>query len=112
MLTTRGRVSGLPRSNPVYLIEIDGHRWLVAPYGEVSWVHNARKWGRVGISKGSSSEELIVEEVGADEAAPVLREYLREVPVVRSYFDVPADGPPDEFEAEAACHPVFRLVPG
>jgi deazaflavin-dependent oxidoreductase (nitroreductase family) len=110
MLTTRGRRSGLPRSNPVYLIEIDGSRWLVAPYGEVSWVHNARTWGRVGISKGSSTEELLVEEVGPGEAAPVLKKYLREIPIVKPYFDVSADASTGEFEAEAVRHPVFRLV--
>jgi deazaflavin-dependent oxidoreductase (nitroreductase family) len=112
MLTTRGCRSGLPRSNPVYLIEFDGRRWLVAPYGEVSWVRNARESGRVGISKGSSREELIAEEVGAREAAPVLRKYLRRVPVVRPYFDVSAGAPAEDFEAEAARHPVFRLLSG
>ncbi len=31
-----------PRTNPVTVVEHDGRRWLVAPYGPVSWVHNAR----------------------------------------------------------------------
>ena len=40
LLTTRGRRTGRPRSNPVTVVEHDGHRWLVAPYGAVPWVHN------------------------------------------------------------------------
>ena len=42
LLTTQGRKTGLPRTNPVVPVEHGGRRWLVAPYGPVSWVHNAR----------------------------------------------------------------------
>ena len=41
LLTTRGRKTGRPRTNPVVPVEHDRRRWLVAPYGPVSWVHNA-----------------------------------------------------------------------
>jgi hypothetical protein len=47
LLTVRGRKTGIPRSNPVTLVDGDqGRRWLVAPYGDVGWVRNAR--GRAG----------------------------------------------------------------
>ena len=46
LLTTQGRRTGKPRTNPVVPVEHDGRRWLVAPYGPVSWVHNARAAGR------------------------------------------------------------------
>jgi deazaflavin-dependent oxidoreductase (nitroreductase family) len=42
LLTTRGRKTGRPHTNPVTLVEQDGRSWLVAPYGAVSWVQNAR----------------------------------------------------------------------
>ena len=42
LLTVRGRKSGQPYSTPVTLVEEAGERWLVAPYGEVGWVRNAR----------------------------------------------------------------------
>jgi hypothetical protein len=42
LLTVHGRKSGALYSTPVRLIEQDGKRWLVAPYGEVAWVRNAR----------------------------------------------------------------------
>ena len=47
LLTTRGRKTSRPRTNPVVPVEQDGRLWLVAPYGAVSWVHNARAAGRV-----------------------------------------------------------------
>lgn len=51
LLTTRGRRTGQTRRNPVVLVEGDGRRWLVAPYGPVSWVHNARAAGQVHLTR-------------------------------------------------------------
>jgi len=42
ILTVQGRKTGRPYSTPVDVLELDGQRWLVAPYGPVSWVANAR----------------------------------------------------------------------
>src|SRR5262245_14501595 len=42
LLTVPGRRTGHPRSTPVPLVERGGERWLVAPYGAVGWVRNAR----------------------------------------------------------------------
>ena len=39
----------------------------------------------------------------------MLREYLRSTPIVKPYFDVPADAPVEAFVAEATRHPVFRV---
>jgi hypothetical protein len=47
LLTTRGRKTGRPRTNPVILVQHEQRRWLAAPYGAVSWVLNARAAGRV-----------------------------------------------------------------
>jgi hypothetical protein len=41
LLTVRGRRTGIRHSTPVTLVEKGTNRWLVAPYGEVSWVRNA-----------------------------------------------------------------------
>lgn len=108
VLTVPGRTTGEPHSTPVRLIE-NGGRWLVAPYGEVGWVRNARAAGTVTLGRRGRSETLAIEEVGPDEAAPVLREYVRKVPVVRPYFEAGRDAPLEAFAAEAARHPVFRL---
>ena len=109
VLTVRGRKTGRPYSTPVTLIE-DGDGWLVAPDGEVAWVRNARAAGEVEIGRKGCSELLGLEEVAPEEGAPVLREYLAQVPIVRPYFDVTPDSPPEDFQAEAARHPVFRLT--
>ena len=57
LLTTIGRKTGIPRSNPVTLIEEGEHRWLVSPYGNVSWVYNAKASGNVPQSKPRRSCE-------------------------------------------------------
>jgi deazaflavin-dependent oxidoreductase (nitroreductase family) len=111
LLTTRGRKSGVERTTPVQLVDLDGARYLVAPYGAVAWVHNARQTGEVKLSRGRVSSVHSVEEVGPAEAAPVLQRYLKAVPVVRPYFDVTIGSPVSEFEAESRRHPVFRLGP-
>ena len=109
ILRVRGRRTGRLYSTPVRLIEHEGARWLVAPYGEVAWVRNARAAGEVILSRGGRDETLRISELGPDEAAPVLRDYVRAVAVVRPFFDVHPDAPLEDFEREAPRHPVFRL---
>ena len=53
LLTVHGRRSGTRYSTPVTLVEEGRHRWLVAPYGEVSWVRNARAAGQVTLSRAN-----------------------------------------------------------
>ena len=53
LLTVRGRRTGTRDSTPVTLVEESTHRWLVAPYGEVAWVRNARAAGQVTLSRGA-----------------------------------------------------------
>jgi deazaflavin-dependent oxidoreductase (nitroreductase family) len=108
LLTVRGRKTGRRYSTPVILIE-NGERWLVAPYGDVNWVRNARAAGEVEISRAGRSETLGIEEAAPEQAAPVLKRYLKGAPVVRPFFDVKPDSPLAEFVSEAPRHPVFRL---
>ena len=111
LLTTRGRKTGRPRSNPVVPVDHDGRRWLVAPYGAVSWVHNARAAGRVRLTRRRETREYVVREVPAAEAAPVLKRYVRLAPAARRSFQARLDSPVDAFTAEASRHPVFELTP-
>ena len=112
VLTVPGRKTGVPRSTPVQLLFLDGQRWLVAPYGEGDWVRNARAAGAVELTRARKTERVEVDEVGPGEAAPVLREYLRQTSIVKPYFDATASSPLEAFAAEAARHPVFRLNAG
>jgi deazaflavin-dependent oxidoreductase (nitroreductase family) len=109
LLAVSGRTSGRRYTTPVIVTELEGERFLVSPYGEREWVKNARAAGAVELSRGRRSEQLPVVEVTAPEAAPVLREYLRRVPITRTFFDVTPDSPLEAFAAEAPRHPVFRL---
>jgi deazaflavin-dependent oxidoreductase (nitroreductase family) len=111
LLTTRGRKTGQPRTNPVVPVEHGGRRWLVAPYGPVSWVHNARAAGRVSLARRRDTRHYTIREVSPDEAGPVLKRYVRLAPSARPYFHATKDSPVAEFIAEADRHPVFELIP-
>ncbi len=110
LLTAKGRRSGKLYSTPVTLVTQGDQRWLVAPYGTVNWVRNARAAGEVTLTRGRRSERVTIVELGPVESAPVLKEYVRHVPVVRSFFDATPDSPIEAFTAEAPRHPVFRIV--
>src|SRR5581483_6971812 len=110
LLTVRGRRSGRPVTTPVTLVEEGGMRWLVAPYGEVGWVRNARAAGEVTLRRGRHAESAAIFELEPAEAAPVLKQYLAQVAVTRPFFDVKPGADLSAFAAEAPRHPVFRLV--
>jgi deazaflavin-dependent oxidoreductase (nitroreductase family) len=82
LLTVRGRKTGKRYSTPITLIEQGGREWLVAPYGEVGWVRNARSSGQVELSRGGRSEKLRISQVSPDESGPVLKSYVRKIGVV------------------------------
>jgi deazaflavin-dependent oxidoreductase (nitroreductase family) len=110
LLTVVGRTSGRRYSTPVKLVEQDGGRWLVAPYGERAWVKNARAAGWVELARAGRGERVGLVEAEPAEAAAVLRCYLRTTPVTAPFFAAGPDSPLAMFAAEAAEHPVFRLA--
>jgi deazaflavin-dependent oxidoreductase (nitroreductase family) len=111
LLTVRGRRTGTPYSTPVTLVEEGTHRWLVAPYGEVSWVRNARAAGQVTLTRGRRSETRAIEEiVDPVEAGPILKAYAERVPITRRYFKAHHDARVEAFASEVADHPVFRVI--
>ncbi len=46
VLEVKGRTSGVWRATPVKLLDLEGHKYLVALYGETGWVKNlsAGQW--------------------------------------------------------------------
>jgi deazaflavin-dependent oxidoreductase (nitroreductase family) len=110
LLGVPGRRTGRIHRTPVTLVEQGSHRWLVAPYGERSWVKNARAAGWVELQRGRLTERVRVCDVPPQERAPILRAYLRQVPVTRDFFDAAPDAPLEAFAAEAARHPVLRIL--
>jgi deazaflavin-dependent oxidoreductase (nitroreductase family) len=111
LLTTTGRKTGRPLTHPATVVEQDGRRWLVAPYGVVSWVHNARAAGRVTLRRRRDRRDYAVREVTAEEAGPVLKRYVAVATATRPYFAADKDAPVEAFVAEADRHPVFELLP-
>ena len=112
LLVTRGRTTGRVYRTPVTLVEQGARRWLVAPYGEVGWVRNARAAGSVTLERGRRAETLRLAELGPQDSARILQTYVREVPITRPYFDVTPESSLDAFAAEATRHPVFELLGG
>ncbi len=109
LLTTLGRKSGMERTTPVTIARREGRRYLVSPYGTVGWVYNLRDSGVAELSRGGEVEEISVTEVDDATAAPVLKQYVQAVSVVRPFFDASKDAPVEDFEKEASRHPVFLI---
>ena len=110
-MTTRGRKTGRLHSTPVTVVEEAGVQWLVAPYGPVAWVLNARAAGKVTLRRGRDIGMYSIREVLApEEAGPVLKKYLAIATATRPYFIATKNSPVSEFVAEAGRHPVFALT--
>lgn len=110
LLAVPGRSTGRIRSTPVRLVEEGPERWLVAPYGEVGLVRNARAAGEVTLLLRGRPEVVGIIELGPEAGGPILKTYLTQVRIVQPYFDVTPDSPLAAFVAEAAHRPVFKLV--
>lgn len=111
LLTVPGRKTGKLYSTPVSLVRHGQERWLVAPYGEVGWVRNARAAGAVSLSRGGRTERVSIVELPPEQSAPLLKEYVAQEPITQPYFDAPPDAALEEFVKEAARHPVFKILP-
>jgi deazaflavin-dependent oxidoreductase (nitroreductase family) len=120
LVTIRGRTSGVPRTMPLAVVEIDGHRWIIGAYGDVQWTRNLRAAGEATIRIGSHDEQVRARELTHDEAATWFREQL--VPyatgqgaiwrrvgqrILKSFAPDILDDP----NGAATRRPVFELVP-
>ena len=110
LLTVPGRRTGKPWSTPVSIVEDDGERWLVAPYGDRNWVKNARSAGWVELRRGRRRERLAVEELSSTDAVPVLKRYYQLGRVTRPFFEAGPESSDEEWLVEAPRHPVFHLT--
>ncbi len=113
LLSVRGRRSGKIHTIPIALLENSGTRYLVAAFGEVNWVRNLRASGQAQLTRRRRTDAIGIVELGAREAAPLLKQYLEEsqrVPFIKPYFHVTPQSSLADFEQEALHHPVFRIV--
>jgi deazaflavin-dependent oxidoreductase (nitroreductase family) len=109
VLTTTGRKSGQPRSVPVDVMEIEGVRYLVAPYGPVGWVHNVRANPSITLTRGHETTAWQATEMHGREAVQPIRQYIRLIRVTKDYWEVGPDASDEQIEAIVPRHPVFRL---
>jgi hypothetical protein len=112
ILSIPGRKTGKLHSTPVSLLTVDGKRYVVTGM-ETHWVKNARAAGWGLLSRGRKRERVALVEVPAEERAPILREFPRQVPHGVQFFErmlgLPND--PEAFAAAAPRCPVFRVDP-
>lgn len=111
LLTTTGRATGRRHTVPVVPVDHAQRRWLVAPYGAVSWVYNARATPSVTLRYGRRRRDYAASEVGPEAAAPVLKRFVAVATRTQQCFKAAADAPVEAFIAEASTHPVFALEP-
>src|SRR6184192_1908612 len=103
-LEVTGRKSGRTISLPVAVAVVNGQRYLVSMLGEnVQWVHNVRAAGGRAVLQRHGREEVHLEEVPAEQRAPILRAYLQRAPGARPHMPVNKDAPLAEFEKIATA---------
>ena len=111
-LEVTGRKSGRTFSLPVVVAIVDGQRYLVSMLGDnVSWVQNVRAAGGRAVLRSGRREQVQLDEMPADQRAPILKAYLQRAPGARPHVPVNKDAPLAEFEKVAPSFPVFRVTP-
>lgn len=97
-LEVRGRRSGRTITLPLVMAVVEGERYLVSMLGaEVDWVRNVKAAGGNVTLRHGRREEARLEEVSAEQRAPVLKAYLRRAPGARPHLAVHKDAPLSEF---------------
>ena len=76
LITIRGRKSGIPRTTPVAVIQVDGRRWIWAPWGGSQWVQNLRAAGEATITVHRREERIRAVELDTAQRAEWFRDTL------------------------------------
>ena len=106
-----GRKSGRVISFPLVMVTLDGQRYLASMLGDnTQWVRNVRASGGKAVLRSGGREDVQLEELPANQRAPILKTYLHAAPGARPHVPVGEDAPLAEFEKIAAEFPVFRLI--
>jgi deazaflavin-dependent oxidoreductase (nitroreductase family) len=110
-LAVRGRKTGEWKRVPVNPLDLDGHRYLVAPRGTTQWVRNLRVAKAGELRVGRRVEVFRAVEVADAEKVAILRSYLERWKMeVGVFFDgVGPDAPDEAIAAIAPGYPVFEI---
>jgi F420H(2)-dependent quinone reductase len=111
VLAVRGRTSGEWRTNPVNLLGLGRHHYLVAPRGHAQWVRNLRVAGTGELRVGKHIDTFVASELPDSQKIPVLRAYLKKWGwEVGAFFEGVDKNATDEQLADIAPgFPVFRI---
>jgi deazaflavin-dependent oxidoreductase (nitroreductase family) len=119
LMTVRGRTSGVARTAPVAIPEIDGRRYVIGAYGEVQWVRNLRAAGEADIDVHGRTEHVRAIELdraaATDFFAGTLPGYVARLPLFGRLFAgvlfrLAAPEVLQDPERAAASRPVFELL--
>jgi deazaflavin-dependent oxidoreductase (nitroreductase family) len=117
LITIRGRKSGVDRTTPVALIEIEGKRWVIGTFGETHWVRNLRAAGEATLTVGRRRDKVgaveLSREAGAEFFRDMLGPFVRRIPLGLGRWMLGSVlGARDILEDPVAAgehHPVFEL---
>jgi len=106
-----GRKSGRVVSFPLVVTVIDGQRYVASMLGDnTQWVRNVRAAGGKAVLRSGGCENVLLEEIPANERAPLLKAYLHAAPGARPHVPVDMNAPIVEFEKIVADYPVCRVT--
>lgn len=112
LLEVRGRTSGKVQTVPVYPLDFEGARYLVAPRGETQWVRNMRAAGEGTLRVGKKTEPFTAQEISDAAKPPILRAYMnRWAMETGKEFGISKDAADADFARIAPDHPIFQLTP-
>ena len=118
LLTVRGRVSGLPRTFPVALLQVDGRLFVQSPFGEVDWVRNLRVAEEGILDRGGRATPVDARELPPAEGGPILiaalapfRRHRLTARFARVFVPIAADAPLAAHVDHVRSHPMFELRP-
>jgi len=115
LLTVPGRRTGVPRTFPIAVLPIDGHRYIVQAYPKAAWVANVRAAAAVTLTRGRRTSTARLAELPVEERRPVLRKLVESSPpsVGKRFVTTGlAEGSTPDAVAAAADHiAVFRVEP-
>ena len=109
LVTVRGRKSGQPRTTPIAVLNQNGNRYVLTPYGVVDWVRNLRAAGEAVLTRARRAEMVRATELPQSEASLVLKRFMATGNPIGRFFGISAEASDDEFARTAAAHPVFLL---
>jgi len=111
ILTVPGRISGVPRTTPVSILEVDSIRYVIGGIENADWVQNVRAGGWGILAHGRDQEKVTLVELDVKDREPVLRAFPTEVPHGTQFFErvYGVEPTPDDFVGLADRCPVFRV---